>query len=140
MSDELFAPLRLASGATLPNRIAKAAMEENLVGPGQLPDRRLFDLYRAWSAGGSGLLITGNVMVHAEALTGPGGVVLDAAAPLEPFAAWARAAKSGGSAAWMQINHPSGRSRPGSRAWCGAPPTGASTSGGTAGASAAPPP
>ncbi|BAJ26717.1 MULTISPECIES: NADH:flavin oxidoreductase/NADH oxidase family protein [Kitasatospora] len=106
MSDELFAPLRLASGATLPNRIAKAAMEENLAGPGQLPDRRLFDLYRAWSAGGSGLLITGNVMVHAEALTGPGGVVLDAAAPLEPFAAWARAAKSGGSAAWMQINHP----------------------------------
>ncbi|WP_033218908.1 NADH:flavin oxidoreductase/NADH oxidase family protein [Kitasatospora phosalacinea] len=106
MPDDLFTPLRLASGAVLPNRIAKAAMEENLAGPGQLPDRRLFDLYRTWSAGGSGLLITGNVMVHAEALTGPGGVVLDGAAPLEPFAEWARAAKSGGSAAWMQINHP----------------------------------
>ncbi len=106
MTDDLFTPLRLASGAVLPNRIAKAAMEENLAGDGQLPDRRLFDLYRVWSAGGSGLLITGNVMVHAEALTGPGGVVLDAAAPLEPFAEWARAAKSGGSAVWMQINHP----------------------------------
>ncbi|WP_331744544.1 NADH:flavin oxidoreductase/NADH oxidase family protein [Kitasatospora sp. NBC_01300] len=106
MADDLFTALRLDSGAVLPNRIAKAAMEENLAGDGQLPDRRLFDLYRNWSAGGTGLLITGNVMVHAEALTGPGGVVLDAAAPLEPFTEWARAAKSGGAAVWMQINHP----------------------------------
>ncbi|MFJ9846257.1 hypothetical protein ACIRYZ_38625 [Kitasatospora sp. NPDC101155] len=45
-------------------------------------------------------------MVHAEALTGPGGVVLDASALLDPFVAWARAAKSGGAAVWMQINHP----------------------------------
>ncbi|WP_399096897.1 NADH:flavin oxidoreductase/NADH oxidase family protein [Streptomyces sp. BBFR2] len=106
MADDLFTPLRLASGAELPNRIAKAAMEENLAGPGQLPDQRLFTLYRAWSEGGSGLLITGNVMVHAEALTGPAGVVLDAEAPLEPFTRWARAARSGGAAVWMQINHP----------------------------------
>ena len=34
-------------------------------------------LYRRWVHGGAGLLITGNVMVHAEALTGPGGIVLD---------------------------------------------------------------
>ncbi|MEU7226715.1 hypothetical protein [Streptomyces chrestomyceticus] len=33
----------------------------------------------------AGLLITGNVMVHAEALTGSAGVALDGAAPLEPF-------------------------------------------------------
>ncbi|MFF5639323.1 hypothetical protein [Streptomyces sp. NPDC012825] len=58
------------------------------------------------SVRGTGLLITGNVMVHAEALTGPAGVVLDENAPLEPFAAWARAGKSGGGALWMQINHP----------------------------------
>ncbi|MFF3071208.1 NADH:flavin oxidoreductase/NADH oxidase family protein [Kitasatospora sp. NPDC057904] len=106
MAHDLFAPLALASGAVLPNRIAKAAMEENLAGHGQLPDERLLALYRAWSAGGSGLLITGNVMVHAEALTGPGGVVLDADTPLEPFTAWAAAAKSGGARVWMQINHP----------------------------------
>ncbi len=54
----------------------------------------------------SGPLITGNVMVHAAALTGPGGVVLDAASPLEPFREWARAAKSAGAKIWMQINHP----------------------------------
>ncbi|MFQ6141968.1 NADH:flavin oxidoreductase/NADH oxidase family protein [Streptomyces seoulensis] len=106
MISELFAPLPLRSGSVLPNRIAKAAMEENMAGDGQLPDRELLTLYRRWAAGGTGLLITGNVMVHAEALTGPGGVVLDAAVPLEPFRAWAEAGKSGGGAIWMQINHP----------------------------------
>ncbi|MFJ3801793.1 NADH:flavin oxidoreductase/NADH oxidase family protein [Streptomyces sp. NPDC090088] len=106
MTSPLFSPLRLRSGQVLPNRIAKAAMEEGMAGAGQLPDERLLALYRRWGGGGAGLLITGNVMVHAEALTGPGGVVLDAATPLEPFAAWAEAGRSGGAAMWMQINHP----------------------------------
>ncbi|MFF3772776.1 2,4-dienoyl-CoA reductase [Streptomyces sp. NPDC002232] len=106
MTSELFTALPLRTGQVLRNRIAKAAMEENMAGDGQLPDRRLPTLYRRWAAGGAGLLITGNVMVHAEALTGPGGVVLDEHAPLEPFAAWAEAGKSAGGAIWMQINHP----------------------------------
>ncbi|MER6345235.1 NADH:flavin oxidoreductase/NADH oxidase family protein [Streptomyces sp. NPDC001532] len=106
MTSELFSPLHLRSGQVLRNRIAKAAMEENMAGDGQLPDERLFTLYRRWATGGTGLLITGNVMVHAQALTGPGGVVLDENAPLEPFIEWAKAAKSGGGAVWMQINHP----------------------------------
>ncbi|MFD5108227.1 NADH:flavin oxidoreductase/NADH oxidase family protein [Streptomyces cinereoruber] len=106
MTSELFAPLPLRSGQVLKNRIAKAAMEENMAGTGQLPDEQLFTLYRRWAAGGTGLLITGNVMVHAEALTGPAGVVLDEHAPLEPFTEWAKAGKSGGGAMWMQINHP----------------------------------
>ena len=57
--------------------MAKAAMEEGMAGDAQLPDERLISLYRCWADGGAGLLITGNVMVHAEALTGPGGIVLD---------------------------------------------------------------
>jgi|SRR5579884_297965 len=106
MSSELFSPLQLRSGARLRNRIAKAAMEENMAGRSQLPDERLIALYRRWGAGGAGLLITGNVMVHAQALTGPGGVVADEHAPLDPFARWAQAGKSGGATIWMQINHP----------------------------------
>ncbi|MEV5982153.1 NADH:flavin oxidoreductase/NADH oxidase family protein [Streptomyces sp. NPDC052114] len=106
MTSELFSPLHLRSGRVLGNRIAKAAMEENLAGDGQLPGQRLLTLYRRWAAGGTGLLITGNVMVHAEALTGPGGVVLDENAPLEPFTEWAEAGKSAGGSIWMQINHP----------------------------------
>ncbi|MEV6756755.1 NADH:flavin oxidoreductase/NADH oxidase family protein [Streptomyces sp. NPDC051214] len=106
MTSELFSSLPLRSGQVLGNRIAKAAMEENLAGEGQLPGRHLLALYRHWAAGGTGLLITGNVMVHAEALTGPAGVVLDEAAPLQPFTEWAKAGKSGGASIWMQINHP----------------------------------
>ncbi|QSQ15690.1 NADH:flavin oxidoreductase/NADH oxidase family protein [Myxococcus landrumensis] len=106
MSSPLFEPLSLPSGAVLPNRLVKAAMEENMAGEGQLPEESLWHLYRRWSQGGAGVLITGNVMVHAEALTGPGGVVLDAHSPLEPFRRWAEAAKSGGAKVWMQINHP----------------------------------
>jgi 2,4-dienoyl-CoA reductase-like NADH-dependent reductase (Old Yellow Enzyme family) len=105
MSSELFAPLALRSGLVLRNRIAKAAMEEGMAGRAQLPDQRLMSLYRSWGAGGAGLLITGNVMVHAQALTGPRGVVLDVDTPLEPFEKWA-AGKAGGAAMWMQISHP----------------------------------
>lgn len=102
----LFAPLTLPHGAVLPNRIAKAAMEENLAEPGQLPGRRLVRLYERWGRGGAGLLVTGNVMVHAAALTGPAGVVLDEHSPLAPFQRWADAAHRGGAKIWMQVNHP----------------------------------
>jgi len=81
-------------------------MEENMAGSAQLPDERLISLYRRWGAGGAGLLITGNVMVHAEALTGPAGVVLDDRVPLDSFTRWAEAGKAGGAAVWMQISHP----------------------------------
>lgn len=106
MTSDLFAPLLLRSGQVLANRIGKAAMEENMAGDGQLPGKQIFTLYRRWAEGGAGLLITGNVMVHAEALTGPAGVVLDERSPLKPFAEWANVGKSGGGSVWMQINHP----------------------------------
>ena len=102
----VFAPFELPNGSVIPNRLVKAAMEENMADEGQQPGHQLNRLYRRWSEGGAGLIITGNVMVHAEALTGPAGVVLDSRSPLEPFEEWAVAAKSGGAAVWMQINHP----------------------------------
>jgi 2,4-dienoyl-CoA reductase-like NADH-dependent reductase (Old Yellow Enzyme family) len=106
MSGDVFSALALRSGGVLRNRIAKAAMEEGMAGGSQLPDESLISLYDCWGAGGAGLLITGNVMVHAEALTGPVGVVLDARSPLDLFSRWARAGKGGGAAMWMQISHP----------------------------------
>ncbi|MFI9456454.1 NADH:flavin oxidoreductase/NADH oxidase family protein [Amycolatopsis sp. NPDC052450] len=112
-SSPVFEPLTLPNGSTVPNRLVKAAMEESMATRGQLPGKALFELYRRWGHGGAGLLITGNVMVHAEALTGPAGVVLDADSPLEPFRRWASAAKSGGARVWMQINHPGRQVRAG---------------------------
>ncbi|MFD9701667.1 NADH:flavin oxidoreductase/NADH oxidase family protein [Lentzea sp. NPDC059081] len=103
---ELGTPLELASGGLLPNRIAKAAMEEFLAADGQLPGPGLEVLYRRWAAGGAGLLITGHVMVDHRSLADPSDVVLEEDTPLEPFRRWARAARSGGGQVWMQINHP----------------------------------
>ncbi|WP_432126460.1 hypothetical protein [Streptomyces sp. bgisy082] len=140
MTGELFSPLLLRSGQVLANRIAKAAMEENMAGDGQLPDEQLFTLYRRWAAGGAGLLITGNVMVHAEALTAPSGIVLDERSPLKPFAEWAKVAKSGGARCGCRSTTPAARWPPTCPAWCGARPTSASAWAGTAVASAARPP
>ena len=105
-SSPLFLPLTLPNGSVLPNRLAKAAMEENMADAGQLPGAALHDLYRVWAQGGAGLILTGNVMIDGRALTGPGGVVLEAGTPLERFSEWAAAARSGGAQVWMQINHP----------------------------------
>ncbi|WP_281280399.1 hypothetical protein [Arenibacterium halophilum] len=99
-------PLALPSGQIIRNRIAKVAMEENLADGTHLPGAQLRQLYRTWGAGGAGLIITGNVMVAADAVTGPGGVVLDAQQPVAPFREWAEAGKAEGAWMWMQISHP----------------------------------
>lgn len=106
VTSPLFVPLTLANGAVIPNRIAKAAMEENMADAAHLPGPALVRLYERWAKGGAGLILTGNVMIDATAMTGPAGVLLDARQPLDPFRAWAKAARSGGAQVWMQINHP----------------------------------
>ena len=86
MSDSLlFTSLKLPNGAALPNRICKAAMEENLSAPGQVPGPELLRLYQGWAKGGAGLVLTGNVMVSPSAMTGPGGVLLQAGGDLTPL-------------------------------------------------------
>ena len=102
----LFEPLELPNGVVIPNRLCKAAMEENLCDAGQIPGDRLFTLYRRWAEGGVGLTLTGNVMVAPDAMTGPGGVVLQAETDIEPFKRWVDAGKPEGGQLWMQINHP----------------------------------
>src|SRR3981189_2129613 len=108
LPSSLFAPLTLPNKAVVPNRLAKAAMEENMADSRQLPGESLRRLYASWANGGVGLILSGNLMIDPTALTRPGGVVLDERQPIEPFKAWARAAKSGGNQAWLQFNH-SGR-------------------------------
>jgi 2,4-dienoyl-CoA reductase-like NADH-dependent reductase (Old Yellow Enzyme family) len=109
----LFDPLVLPNGAVLPNRLAKAAMEESMSDSEHLPSPALHRLYRAWAEGGAGLLLSGNVMIDRRALTGPGGVVLESDHGLDRFREWARIGRSGGAHFWLQINHP-GRQAPAS--------------------------
>ena len=102
----LFTPLVLPNGASVPNRIAKAAMEENMADADHAPSAALIRLYDAWAKGGAGVILTGNVMVDHRAMTGPNGVVLENDAHLDRFARWAAVARSHGAQIWMQINHP----------------------------------
>ncbi|MGS2721323.1 NADH:flavin oxidoreductase/NADH oxidase family protein [Paraglaciecola aestuariivivens] len=106
MSSSVFSSFSLPNGQKLKNRLVKAAMEENLANAEHLPDQALFQLYKTWAQGGVGLIITGNVMVDHLAMTGPGGVALEAETPLEPFIKWAKVAKQNNCKLWMQINHP----------------------------------
>ncbi len=108
---KIFEPLTLPNGAMISNRICKAAMEENMAEYGQIPGEALINLYTRWAAGGPGLILTGNVMVSPDAMTGPGGIylgkgVLDDPSRRDVFERWAKAGKSGGAQFYMQISHP----------------------------------
>lgn len=110
MSD-MFSPLDLPNGSQLPNRICKAAMEENMCIDGQLPGEGLCTLYAAWAKGGAGLILSGNVMVAPDAFTGPGGVLLTKDTlkndhAVTRFKKWAQAGTSGQGQFWLQISHP----------------------------------
>jgi 2,4-dienoyl-CoA reductase-like NADH-dependent reductase (Old Yellow Enzyme family) len=48
----LTAPLALPSGATLPNRVAKAAMNEQLADRSGRPLPSLISVYRQWAQSG----------------------------------------------------------------------------------------
>ncbi len=103
---KLFEAITLPNGVSIPNRIAKAAMEENMADERMGPSKALIQLYQAWADGGAGLLISGNVMVDRRAMTGPGGVVLEDDHQLDKFKRWAAIGRSRGAQFWMQINHP----------------------------------
>lgn len=102
------APFTLPCGAALSNRLAKAAMTEGLATMAGVPTPELENLYRIWSAGGAGMLLTGNVQIDHNHLERPGNVIIDRAPGPEMLAAlerWARAGTANGNALWMQISH-----------------------------------
>ena len=106
MTTTLGSELRLPCGAVLANRIAKAAMTEGLADADDRATKELETLYRRWSLGGSGLLLTGNVMVDRRYLERPGNVVIDDNVGLDQLRAWAKAGTENGNHLWMQISHP----------------------------------
>jgi 2,4-dienoyl-CoA reductase-like NADH-dependent reductase (Old Yellow Enzyme family) len=104
--DVLSAALALPCGAALPGRLGKSAMSEQLGDRLNAPTPELNRLYERWGAAGTGLLITGNVMVDRSHLGEPKNVVADDARHLDKFVAWAIAAQSHGTPTWVQLNHP----------------------------------
>ncbi len=98
----------LPCGVTLGNRIAKAAMTEGLADPYSRATGRLATLYQTWAKGGSGLLLTGNVMMDRRFMEAPGNVAIDGpqdADQMKALSAWAKAATDENCHIWPQLSH-----------------------------------
>lgn len=64
-------PLTLKCGLTIPNRLVKAAMAEQLSDSQHLPNERLQAVYKPWAEGGWGMLITGIPHSHPSPIPPP---------------------------------------------------------------------
>ena len=101
-------PLDLPCGVVLPNRLAKAAMTEGLADSHNRATARHERLYRLWSEGGAGLLLTGNVQIDRLHMEAAGNVAIDGPQDAEARAAltrWAQAATVAGNQCWVQLSH-----------------------------------
>ncbi|MEM9015353.1 MAG: NADH:flavin oxidoreductase/NADH oxidase family protein [Pseudomonadota bacterium] len=106
--------LKLPCGATLKNRLVKAAMTEGLADAHNRATSRHVKIYQRWANGGAGMLLTGNVMVDRRYLERPGNVAIDGPQSddqLDRLRAWSSAARDNGADIWMQISH-AGRQSP----------------------------
>ena len=106
MTSPLASPISLPNGSVLPNRLCKSAMTEGLADKFDLPTPALIQLYKTWSQGGTGLHITGNVMVDRRYLERAGNVVLEDDKNLDLFRTWSKQGTTGGNHLWVQLNHP----------------------------------
>ena len=108
MSYQLSDTVELPCGASLPNRLSKAAMTEGLATGDGVPTAELARLYGLWSDGGAGMLLSGNIMVDKDHLERPGNVVIDQPPNQEMRDAlrrWAEAGTRNGNHLWAQISH-----------------------------------
>lgn len=108
MTSPLSQPITLPCGAKIPNRIAKAAMTEGLATMQGVPTPELERLYELWSAGGAGLLLSGNIQIDSDHLERAGNVIIDHEPNSEMRTAlegWAKIATKNGNHFWAQLNH-----------------------------------
>ena len=106
MTSPLAQSITLPNGTIIPNRLAKSAMTEGLADKYDRPTPAHYRLYRTWSKGGTGLHITGNVLVDKRYLERAGNVVLENDSNLDLFKTWAKEGTVGGNHLWVQLNHP----------------------------------
>jgi len=107
-------PLELPCGGSLPNRLVKAAMTEGLADTYNRATPAHATLYRRWSNGGAGLLLTGNIQVDRRGLERPGNVVIEGLQSPDQRTAlerWTKAGRIEGNHIWAQLSH-AGRQTP----------------------------
>jgi len=98
--------LILPCGAKLPNRIAKSAMSENMSPIHHGPTKPLINVYKNWANGGTGLILTGNIMIDSNAIAEPGNILVENKSDFALLQQWANVVKGTGQHIWPQINHP----------------------------------
>jgi len=103
---ELFESVKLKNGMVIKNRFAKSAMSEAMGDSNFQPGKNIPSLYRLWAEGGTGLIMTGNVMVDKNQLGEPGNIVFDRNSDMEKLEKWAEEGQKNGAKLFVQINHP----------------------------------
>ncbi|WP_409250684.1 NADH:flavin oxidoreductase/NADH oxidase family protein [Bacillus sp. SCS-153A] len=98
--------LTLPNGSIIKNRFFKSAMSEALGTKDHDASPNLITLYDTWADGGTGLVVTGNVMIDRSALGEAGNVVIEDERDIEMLSEWAKAGTKNGTHLWMQLNHP----------------------------------
>lgn len=105
-ADTLSQSLTLPCGVALPNRFGKSAMSETLGTIDNHATEELVRLYGRWADGGTGLVITGNIMIDQRHLGEPHNVVVEDERDLVMLQRWAKAGTRQGNQLWVQLNHP----------------------------------
>lgn len=102
----LFTPITLPNGTTIKNRFFKSAMSEGMGTRDFQPKKNIATLYKRWAEGGTGLIITGNIMVDPKGTTEPGNIVFDKNSNMEILKDWAKQGQQHGAKVMVQLNHP----------------------------------
>lgn len=102
----LFTPITLPNGTTIKNRFFKSAMSEGMGTRDFQPKKNIATLYKRWAEGGTGLIITGNIMVDPKGTAEPGNIVFDKNSNMEILKDWAKQGQQHGAKIMVQLNHP----------------------------------
>ena len=102
----LFTPITLPNGTTIKNRFFKSAMSEGMGAKNFQPKKNIATLYKRWAEGGTGLIITGNIMVDPKGTAEPGNIVFDKNSNMEILKEWAKQGQQHGAKVMVQLNHP----------------------------------
>ena len=70
------------------------------------PKKNIATLYKRWAEGGTGLIITGNIMVDPKGTAEPGNIVFDKNSNMEILKEWAKQGQQHGAKVMVQLNHP----------------------------------
>lgn len=102
----LFTPITLPNGTTIKNRFFKSAMSEGMGTRDFQPKKNIATLYKRWAEGGTGLIITGNIMVDPKGTAEPGNIVFDKNSNMEILKEWSKQGQQHGAKVMVQLNHP----------------------------------